>query len=52
MTMWTQKLRSFVSTSLLLATATSLAAAETDLSGMDDVGTLTPLERPTMYGDK
>ena len=52
MTMWTQKLRSFVSTSLLLATVTSFAAAETDLSGMYDVGTLTPLERPTMYGDK
>ena len=46
-----QRFLLFVSTVLATA-ASSITAAETDLSGMYDVGTLTPLERPKIYGDK
>ena len=51
MTLWMQRFLLFVST-ILTTAASSGVAAETDLSGMYDVGTLTPLERPKMYGDK
>ena len=51
MFLWMRRVRPLIAV-FLAAAATSVTSAETDLSGMYDVGTLTPLERPKMYGDK
>ena len=51
MFLWMRVVRLIIAV-FLAAAATAIASAETDLSGMYDVGTLTPLERPKMYGDK
>jgi len=51
MFLWMRRVRPLIAV-FLAAAATSVTSAETDLSGIYDVGTLTPLERPKMYGDK
>ena len=41
-----------IACSLLLVLLAAAAVAQPDLSGVYDVGTLTPLERPEAYGDR